>query len=87
MELELWFIRIKNWDIYDTCDSRRIWIEVLGVPPHGWNLEIFKSIGELWGNFVCVDNNIDNPESFESIKILIDTNLFDNMNREVNFRS
>jgi len=32
-ELDLWFYDIKRWDRYDICESRKVWLEVFGVPP------------------------------------------------------
>jgi len=32
-ELDNWFYEVKEWDIYEVCDTRRVWIEVFGVPP------------------------------------------------------
>lgn len=79
LELEQWFSSIKKWDIYDISDSRRTWVEVFGIPPYGWKWENFKKIAEMWGTFVCLGSDIEKPESFESMMILIDTNQFNNI--------
>jgi len=34
-ELQQWFIDIKRWGKEDCCDSRRVWLDIIGVPPHG----------------------------------------------------
>ncbi|KAJ8447085.1 hypothetical protein Cgig2_022814 [Carnegiea gigantea] len=54
----------------------KVWIEVLGVPPHGWHKENFKNIAELWRKLICLERAIDKIESFESMRILIDTAIF-----------
>ena len=51
-----WFHEVKNWDIYEACDSRRLWIEVFGVPPHGWSLQNFEIIASLRGKLVCLEH-------------------------------
>ncbi|KAJ8434196.1 hypothetical protein Cgig2_004667 [Carnegiea gigantea] len=54
-----WFIN------YKTCETRTVWIEIFGVPPHGWKGENFRRIVELWGRVVCLGKSIDNSDSFE----------------------
>jgi len=46
-ELDLWFTEITAWDKYVSCGSRKVWLEVIGVPPHGWKWETFKAIADL----------------------------------------
>ncbi|KAJ8451976.1 LOW QUALITY PROTEIN: hypothetical protein Cgig2_016557 [Carnegiea gigantea] len=70
-ELDQWFIDIKRWDRYECCETRRTWIEVFGVPLHGWNWENFKNIVEIWGMVECWDTPIKETFSFESMRILI----------------
>lgn len=79
-ELHQWFVNVKKWDEYEVCEIRRVWIEVLGVPPHGWHKENFKKIAELWGRMICLERAIDKTESFESMRILIDTGIFKTIN-------
>ena len=35
-ELDVWFKDIIKWSKYETCESRKVWVEVFGVPPRGW---------------------------------------------------
>ena len=77
--LENWFQEVKNWDIYETCDSRRLWIEVFGVPPHGWTLENFERIASLWGKMICLETSIEDTIYFDSMKILIVSKSFQNV--------
>ena len=72
-KLVQWFHNVKKWDIYEVCETRRVWIEVFGVPPHGWTLQNFKNIASAWGKMVCLETPIQDTISFESMKILIDT--------------
>jgi len=41
-ELDTWFSECKKWDRYERCSSRKVWLEVIGVPPHGWSWEKFQ---------------------------------------------
>jgi len=72
VNLVKWFHEVKNWDIYKVCETRRFWIEVFGVPPHGWTLRNFESIASFWGKLVCLETPIEDTISFESMKILVE---------------
>ncbi|KAJ8424396.1 hypothetical protein Cgig2_006318 [Carnegiea gigantea] len=65
-ELDLWFIDVKKWDQFDYCETRRVWLEILGVPLHGWKLE------------TCKKKNCSYMA--KTIKVLIDTNRFNTIN-------
>ena len=32
-ELQQWFLEIKKWGIEDYCDTRKVWLDIMGVPP------------------------------------------------------
>ena len=74
-ELDIWFSEFKRWDKYDCCTSRKVWIEVVGVPPHGWKWENFKAIAELWGYLICLGKPISRTDTFESMRLLIETDV------------
>jgi len=65
----------QRWDKYECCTSRKVWIEVVGVPPHGWKWENFKAIAELWGYLICLGKPIARTDTFESIKLLIEIDI------------
>jgi len=69
--LDKWFYDVKKWDINEVCDTRRVWIEVFDVPPHGWTQQNFESIASMWGKLVCLETSIEDTISFESMRILI----------------
>jgi len=46
-ELDLSFTYIKRWNKYKSCDSRKVWLKIFGVPPREWSRENFKKIAEL----------------------------------------
>jgi len=74
-ELDQWFVDVKKWDKYDCCASRRVWLEIIGVPPHGWNCENFQKIANVWGRLVSLGKSISRTDSFNSMKVLIDTDI------------
>ena len=45
-ELDTRFINVKKWHKYDCCETRRVRLEIFGVPPHGWIWENFKGIAD-----------------------------------------
>jgi len=42
-----WFAEIRKWMISDACKTRRTWIEIFSLPPHGWHAENIVKIAEL----------------------------------------
>ena len=70
---------MKKWDVYEVCDTRRVWIEVFGVLPHGWTLQNSENIASMWAKMVCLETPIEDIISFESMKILIDGDRFHNI--------
>jgi len=81
--LAQWFSEIKKWGIEDSCDSRRAWLNIVGVPPHGWMWENFKMIAELWGKFICLGKSASSKDSFEAMRVCIATNTFQKINSEI----
>jgi len=83
VELQQWFTDIKKWGMEDYCDIRRVWLEVFGVPPHGWTWENFRAIVEAWGSIICLGKSTHNPDSFEVMRVLIATKLFRRIEDEI----
>jgi len=82
-ELKSWFSEIKRWDKYEHCTTRQIWLEVIGVSPHGWLWENFKSIAELWGCLICLGKPIMRTDSFVSMKMLIETEVLSSIDEAI----
>ena len=82
-ELDKWFVDIKKWGMEDCCDTRRVCLDVLGVPPHGWKWENFKSIAELWGRLIYLGKSTLNTDSFEVMRVLVATKTFQRIEAEV----
>ena len=43
------------------------------MPPHGWSWENFKRIGEIWGQVISLDRNIETRADLSSGRIWIET--------------
>jgi len=82
-DLQQWFIEVKRWGVEDYCESRRVWLDIIGVPPHGWTWENFKAIAELWGQLICLGKPSSRIESFEVMKILIATTVLRRIEAEI----
>ena len=82
-ELKTLFYDIKKWTSCDLCDTRKVWIDVYGVPPHGWSWENFKRIAELWGDLICLAKPILRTESFEVMRVLIAAKSFHRIDHEI----
>ncbi|KAK7256785.1 hypothetical protein RIF29_30266 [Crotalaria pallida] len=66
-------ISANKWSTSDLCDRRRVWVEILGIPPHVWCKENIINIVSSLGSFQIFDQNIDDGSSLESVKVLIHT--------------
>ena len=82
-ELDIWFNNITRWSIDDSCETRRVWVEVFGIPPCGWCWENFDKIASLWGRLITLGKAISRTDSFESMKMLIVTDVFNRIDQDV----
>ncbi|MED6193437.1 hypothetical protein PIB30_019361 [Stylosanthes scabra] len=63
--------------------SRRVWIEVVGVPIHLWSVETFMNIGKIWGKPVMMDELTELYILYTCGSILIDSYQWDMINEWV----
>ena len=82
-ELDSWFYEVKKWSSDDYCDTRKVWLEIYGVPPHGWSWENFKNIAQLWGSLICLGKSILRTDTFEVMRVLIVTDIFRRIEQEI----
>ena len=82
-ELYQWFTEVKPWGPEEYCDSRKVWLVIHGVPPHGWCWENFKQIAELWGIFICLGKSTSSNDSFEAMRVLIATKILQKIDSEI----
>jgi len=71
--LNQWFYSFDDWEEADVCQTRRLWLEIVGLPIQLWSETNIRKIAELWGDVVLVDNETSTMESFASAKVVIDT--------------
>ena len=75
-ELNKWFSSIEKWNLSVQAEIRRVWLEVFGVPIHGWAEENFKLIAEVWGRLICLDQPAGLTTTYESMKLMVVTDQF-----------
>ncbi|MED6193567.1 hypothetical protein PIB30_020711 [Stylosanthes scabra] len=61
-----------HWDHFSGL-SRRVWVEVMGLPVYVWSEKTFRSIAELWGKYIYADNRTEEYKSFTVARFLIDS--------------
>ncbi|MED6162213.1 hypothetical protein PIB30_068291 [Stylosanthes scabra] len=62
---------IPHWEYFWSL-SRRIWIEVMGLPIGLWCNENYNKIAKLWGKMVKLDDRIEESKSYSTARILLD---------------
>ncbi|MED6114469.1 hypothetical protein PIB30_080467 [Stylosanthes scabra] len=73
------FLEVRVWSEGDTnrtrnvCTNRtrNVWLEVTGLPIHGWSQENMKAIGNVWAKVLQVGNG---EGHFSSFRVLVVTN-------------
>ena len=71
----LWniFDNIRLWCEGDFFDDRVVWIECFGVHPLCCSKTNLKSIGELWGPVIHIENKVQGIENITGARLLIRT--------------
>ncbi|KAJ8420246.1 hypothetical protein Cgig2_030826 [Carnegiea gigantea] len=82
-ELDQWFSDIKKWSTYDSCETRKVWLEVFEVPPHGWCWENFDKIASIWGRLITLGKSISRTDSFKSMQLMIVTDVFKRIDHDM----
>jgi len=72
-KLKQWFTSVSDWAEHDVCQTRRIWLEIVGLPIQLWSEENIRKIAENWGDVVLVEEEASKLKSFASAKVIIDT--------------
>ena len=85
-ELGQWFKSIEKWSITDKAQYRRTWIEVFGVPIHGWTKENFQKIAVIWGKLISLESMDVSIPSYESMKMLIATDHVHQIHGDILFQ-
>jgi len=71
--LKQWFCSITDWEEGDACQSRRLWLEIVGIPIQLWSELNIKRIAENWGDVVYIEKDTSLKASFASAKVIIDS--------------
>ena len=71
--LKQWFSSFSDWVEEDACQTRRLWLEMVGIPIHIWSDQNIKRIAENWGDVVSIEKDTSNMTSFASAKVVIDS--------------
>ncbi|KAI7979334.1 hypothetical protein LOK49_Contig386G00001 [Camellia lanceoleosa] len=75
----------QEWSFWkrDNPCTRAVWINCYGVLLNLWNFNTFKSVGNVWGEVVSVDESTLSSLSFISGKVLIVTSHLEVINSTV----
>ena len=71
--LKNWFSSISDWAAEDMCQTRRVWLEIVGVSIQIWSEQNIRKIAENWGDVVFVEKDTSTQASFSAAKVVIDT--------------
>ncbi|MED6109445.1 hypothetical protein PIB30_033619 [Stylosanthes scabra] len=66
------FDEIRPHPDHFSGSSRRVWVEVMGLPVYVWSESTFRSIAKLWGGYVYADNRTEDCASFTVARFLMD---------------
>jgi len=58
-------------------------LSFFGVPPHGWTWDNFKKVTHIWERIASLGKSIARTDSFDSMKVLIDTDRFHTIEADV----
>ncbi|MED6119632.1 hypothetical protein PIB30_013264 [Stylosanthes scabra] len=61
----------SHWKYFSSL-SRRVWIELMGLPIGLWKKETFNSFASLWGKMVKMDDRTEESKSFTRARFIID---------------
>ncbi|MED6217550.1 hypothetical protein PIB30_018760 [Stylosanthes scabra] len=73
------------WDFTGSL-SRRVWIEIIGLPIELWCEENIRKITELWGKTIVVDDRTEESKSFSVARVLLDSFEWEKIHEWVSIR-
>ncbi|MED6193071.1 hypothetical protein PIB30_015504 [Stylosanthes scabra] len=65
------FLEVRAWSEGDTNKTRNVWLEVTGLPIHGWSQENMRAIGNVWGRVIQIGKD---EGHFSSFRVLVVAN-------------
>ncbi|GJY48713.1 RNA-directed DNA polymerase, eukaryota [Tanacetum coccineum] len=72
-----WFLNLRNAQLDFVPRDRIVWVDVEGVPLHGWTSATFSKIGSKWGEVLDLEEGSD--DMFARKRLCIKTSQEDNI--------
>ncbi|MED6107465.1 hypothetical protein PIB30_014316 [Stylosanthes scabra] len=54
-DMKNYFLEVRKWSSGEANRTRKVCLEVIGLPIHGWSKENMAKIGEVWGRLLKVE--------------------------------
>nr|GEZ07468.1 RNA-directed DNA polymerase, eukaryota [Tanacetum cinerariifolium] len=70
-----WFLHLRNAQLDFVSKDRVVWVDIEGVPLHGWTSATFNKIGSKWGKILDLEEG--NDSTFARKRLCIKTNQED----------
>ncbi|KAL7247056.1 hypothetical protein ACSBR2_002049 [Camellia fascicularis] len=64
--------------------ERCVWISCYGIPLNLWNRTNLHRIGNLWGEIICIEEELSQAQLFNSGKMEISTKCMEPINKMIN---
>lgn len=75
ISLSTWFEELRPWDPGSVVCERMVWINVTRVPTHAFKENFFKTMAQMVGRFVKLDEKTREKSRLDVRSILISTRL------------
>ncbi|XP_058741851.1 uncharacterized protein LOC131614255 [Vicia villosa] len=66
-----WFKEVRSLNASDVNLERVLWIRIYGVPCRAWNLDLFVSLANTFGSFICLDENTANKTCLDIARVMV----------------
>ncbi|MED6191981.1 hypothetical protein PIB30_005799 [Stylosanthes scabra] len=67
------FLEIRRWSMGEVNRMRSYWLEITGLPLHGWTRANMQKIGEVWGRVLELDEGTGGH--YSNFRVLINSNV------------
>ncbi|MED6138653.1 hypothetical protein PIB30_076464 [Stylosanthes scabra] len=71
-DLHIQFLEVRRWTKGETDRSRKFWLEITGLPIHGWSEANMRKIGEVWGRVLGIE--MEEGGHYSSFRVLVVAN-------------
>ncbi|KAL8491897.1 hypothetical protein ACS0TY_023481 [Phlomoides rotata] len=75
---------VRPWHEMDVIRVRKTWVNIFGVPLHGWNEGTFELIDNKLGKFVKVDKGMSDKSLLAHGRVLIESWHWSSINKKLN---